>query len=127
MIEGRIDPFGTAYVGLKVAGLRGEVEIEAILDTGFNGQVCLPLSVAVPLGLELAYTSQFELADGTLVQDELVFVGKAFWRGEYRDVEIVLTRSGEALLGTGLLEGAQVQLDFARGTVSVDKAATSSG
>jgi hypothetical protein len=72
--------------------------------------------------LELAYTSQFELADGTLVQDELVFVGKAFWQGEHRDVEIVLTRSEEALLGTGLLEGMQVMLDFTRGTVSVDKA-----
>jgi len=63
------------------------------------------------------------LADGTLVQDELVFVGKAFWQGEHRDVEIMLTRSEEALLGTGLLEGMQVMLDFARGTVSVDKAA----
>jgi len=77
------------------------------------------------LGLELAYTAHFELADGTLVQDELVFVGKAFWRGEYRDVEIVLTRSEEALLGTGLLEGAQVQLDFARGTVCINKAVMS--
>ncbi|MFQ5813700.1 MAG: hypothetical protein ACE5I2_11020 [Anaerolineae bacterium] len=77
------------------------------------------------MGLELAYTSQFELADGTLVQDELVFVGKAFWREEYRDVEIVSTRSEEALLGTGLLEGAQVQLDFARGTVYINKAVMS--
>lgn len=122
MIEGWIDPFGSAYVGLKVAGAKQEIEIEAILDTGFNGQVCLPLAVAVPLGLELAYTSSFELADGTLVQDELVFAGKALWHGEYRDVEIVLTRSEEALLGTGLLEGTQVRLDFARGMVSVDQA-----
>ena len=75
-------------------------------------QVCLPLSVAVPLGLELAFTSQFELADGTLVQDELVFVGKALSHGEYRDVEIVLTRSEEALLGTGLLEGESVATLF---------------
>ena len=78
------------------------------------------------MGLELAYTSQFELADGTLVQDELVFVGKAFWRGEHRDVEIVLTRSEEALLGTGLLEGAQVKLDFAKGTVCINKPMASS-
>ena len=77
------------------------------------------------MGLELAYTAHFELADGTLVQDELVFVGKAFWRGEYRDVEIVLTRSEEALLGTGLLEGARVELDFAKGTVCIGKPVTS--
>lgn len=121
MIEGCIDRSGSAYVELNVAGMRAEARIEAILDTGFNGGLSLPLSVAVPLGLELLYASRFELADGTIVEDELVFGGRLLWYGKYVDVEIVLTRSDEALLGTALLADMEVKLDYVHGKVWIRK------
>jgi len=43
----------TPTANLDVSGSRGSIRITAIIDTGFDGYVCLPTSVAVQLGLEL--------------------------------------------------------------------------
>ena len=53
MIIGVILDNGTPVIELKVRGAREESTIEGILDTGFNGFICLPTSIAVTLGLEL--------------------------------------------------------------------------
>ncbi|MBU0567727.1 DUF4258 domain-containing protein [bacterium] len=44
-----------------------------------------------------------ELADGSVVEDELVFAGKILWGDEVRDVEILLTKSSDVLIGTAYL------------------------
>ena len=48
-----------------------------MVDSGFDGFLCLPIEVAVGLGLELVTTIPVELADGTVNENELVFAGKA--------------------------------------------------
>jgi predicted aspartyl protease len=53
-------------------GTRGrESTVEGILHTGFDRFLCLPTPIAVPLGLELIDATDMELADGTIVDDEL--------------------------------------------------------
>jgi predicted aspartyl protease len=82
MIEGAIRETGTPILVLKVIGKGGgEVTVEGILDTGFDGFLCLPISLAVSLGLELIDVTRTELADGTVMEDELVFAGRAEWDG----------------------------------------------
>lgn len=77
MIEGVIREVGTPVLPVKVMGRGGaEVTVEGILDTGFDGFLCLPVPVAVSLGLELIDVTHTELADGTIVEDELVFAGR---------------------------------------------------
>jgi clan AA aspartic protease len=93
--------------------------IEGILDTGFDGYLCLPLTIAVPLGLELIDAADSELADGTIVEDEPVFAGKVGWNGEIMDVEILLTKSSKVLIGTSLLKGTEVQLNFSTSEVFI--------
>lgn len=77
MITGVILDPGPPVIELKIRGSRQELTVEGILDTGFNGFLCLPISLAVPLGLELIDVITSELADGTIVEDELVFAGQA--------------------------------------------------
>ena len=122
MMEGTIRETGTPTLRLKVIGRGGsEVTVEGILDTGFDGFLCLPIPLAVSLGLELLDVTRTELADGTVMENELVFAGQAEWDGVVRDVDILLTRSGDVLIGTAFLKGYIVQLDYPAHTVRIDK------
>ena len=121
MVTGVILTNGTPVIELKVRGSREEITVEGILDTGFNGFVCLPIFLAVPLGLELTDSMTSELADGTTVEDDLVFTGQAEWDGVMRDVHIMLTRSEDTLIGTAFLTGYRVELDYPTSTVRIEK------
>ncbi len=122
MIEGLIRETGTPTLMLKILGKGGgEVTVEGILDTGFDGFLCLPIPLAVALGLELIDVTRTELADGTVVEDELVFAGRAEWDGTVMDVDILLTRSGDVLIGTAFLKEYLVQLDYKANTVRIEK------
>lgn len=122
MIEGAIRETGTPTLRLKVIGRGGnEVMVEGILDTGFDGFLCLPIPLAVSLGLELIDVARTELADGTVMENELVFAGRAEWDGAVRDIDILLTRSGDVLIGTAFLKGYMVRLDYQAHTVRIEK------
>ena len=87
------------------------VGIKAVLDTGFDGEICVPTDLAVTLGLELFATRLVEFADGSQ-KKELLFKGSVRFRGVKKDVEILLTTGEEGLVGTELLKGHVVTLDF---------------
>lgn len=55
----------TPTAQIEVIGGRQAIELTAIVDTGFDGDLCIPTRVAVPLGLELTSELDVELADGT--------------------------------------------------------------
>jgi clan AA aspartic protease len=121
MIAGIIRATGTPTVTIKVFGRSGdEINIEGILDTGFDGFLCLPIPLAVSLGLELIDVTRTELADGTIMEDELVFAGRAEWDGKVIEVEIMLTRSRDVLIGTAFLKGSVVQLDYKAYTLRIE-------
>ncbi len=123
MIMGSIQETGTPMLALKVIGKGGvEVSLDGILDTGFDGFLCLPIPVAVSLGLELINATDTELADGTIVEDDLVFAGKAEWDGTVMDIEILLTRAADVLIGTSFLKDYIVQVDYRANTVRIEKA-----
>ena len=55
MISGVVTDDRQAVIHLTVRGPAGqEQEIEAIIDTGFDGSLSLPSSIVVQLGLALA-------------------------------------------------------------------------
>ncbi len=111
-MRGYVDEYGQCWVEITISGNWRESTVEAIVDTGFNGWVCLPTSLAIQLGLELFGSETMELADGTR-KEQLTFIGEVAF-GEERDwVEIILTDSEDALLGTGLLLDSILTIDFA--------------
>lgn len=119
MIQGHIAS-GTPILEIAVRGKKAGMTLEGVLDTGFDGHVCLPISIAVHLGLELTRVVSAELADGTVLEDELVFAGQVTWDGALVDVDILLTRSEDVLIGTSLLSGHSVSLDYQRGKVLIE-------
>ena len=98
-------------IKLIVGGSRQKQLLTAVLDTGFDGFLSLPISIAVGLGLELVSTIQVQYADGR-VSNELVFSVTVEMDGESHKVSATLTDSVEALVGTALLSKNKVIFDF---------------
>jgi len=90
-----------------VKGLRSEIHTDAIIDTGFTGDLSLPLHLGIQLGLELQGAEYFELADGS-VKRELIFKGIAILEEKELPISICLTESEDALLGVGLLKNQKL-------------------
>jgi predicted aspartyl protease len=111
-VEGVIDEQKRGRLRLRVRGLFGILEIDAFVDTGFNGGISLPISAAVPLGLVLVGAVRTQLADGSEVED-FVFHGWA----QIADMpevptEVIVTLSGDPLIGMELLESWDATVSF---------------
>ncbi len=104
----------TPTAQIEVIGSRQTVTLTAIVDTGFDGDFCLPTRHAVQLGLELIGEQIVELADGTR-RKELIFAGSVRFLGETREVKLMLTNSEDALIGTRLVNHYRVSIDFPGG------------
>jgi predicted aspartyl protease len=117
-MESYVNEYGHPIVGITVVGSRGSATAEAILNTGFDGDVCLPTQVAIQLGLELAATQLIELADGTRKR-ELIFAGEGIFEDETRKVEIILTEGQDTLIGTRLLAHKTLEINFSKRTVAI--------
>jgi len=124
-MTGYVDEDMQPKVSLVVKGLRQAMPLEAIGDTGFNGDLCLPISFAIQVGLELWGEQEFELANGSMSRD-LMFIGRVVFENEERDVLISLTSSKEALLGCRLLKGRKLEIGFISRTLTIlpEKSAT---
>ena len=46
-----------------------EIAVDAVIDTGFDGYLCLPVQLAIQLGLELSGSIKVELADGSIKRE----------------------------------------------------------
>jgi len=121
MITGKINDGGSPIIKTKIIGNRAEIITDAVLDTGFDGYLCLPITTAVSLGLELIDLSRAELADGTILVDESVFTGRMEWGRALIDVDILLTKSTDVLLGTALLRGMEVGLNYSTREVVIEE------
>jgi predicted aspartyl protease len=107
-------------IKLKVVGARKSSLLEAILDTGFDGYLSLPISIAVTLGIELTAIIPVEYADGRRSQ-ELVFSVRADFDGKEKMVPATLTAGAEALAGTSLLANYELRVNFPRQKIILQK------
>ena len=123
-MNGFLDDYNQPRIQITVEGHRMERTIDAIVDTGFNGDICLPISIAIELGLELCAYQTTELADGSL-QLGLLFIGRAALQDEpLADVEILLTESEDGLSGVAMLSDYKLEVDFAQQIVKVEQSVT---
>lgn len=97
-----------------------DVEIQFVVDTGFEGFLTLPPDVVVKLDLPYVAKIQANLADNSKVTTN-AYALKIIWNGVERDV-IVLAMGRRPLIGTALLEDFHLSIDFYEGgTVLVDE------
>ncbi len=109
MIEGRVDSRRQARIQLEMIDYRGRLHpVDVVVDTGFNGNMTLPLEIIDELDLELDLQTSITLATG--VQEEVnVWNGFVLWHNRPRLIQILET-GGTPLLGMRLLEHSQLTI-----------------
>ena len=112
MIEGTVVA-RHAMVPLLLIGQNGRAHADFILDTGFAGFLALPEADVLLLGLIYSHPLIVHLADGSRNAVNVYRVN-VMWDQVEREVEILATGE-ERLLGTTLLEGFDVRLQFTEG------------
>ncbi len=121
MLEGYVDASGQPWVQLALVGPQGQVvECEAIIDTGFDGGLCLPRFLAEQVALHEVGTQRVELADGSQHVEPL-FLGEVLFDGIRQWVDISVTQGADALLGTVVLQDYQLEIRFRSRTVLLRK------
>ncbi len=117
-MRGYFDDEGRPRIIVSLFGNRGETTIDAPIDTGFDGALCVPIPIAIPLGLELYGDHYYEFADGT-VRHDLTFQEIVHLAKETRRTEIILTEAEDALLGSELLADYVLEIDYGNRTVEI--------
>ena len=109
MITGRVTAQREAIVGLVVLDRAQQPhDVDAVLDTGFNGFLTLPRAMVQTLQLPLAGNRRVTLGDGgTVVLD--LYLATVLWDTQPREV-LVLQAEGSPLMGMALLYGNRVIL-----------------
>src|SRR5882672_1416447 len=110
MLRGIVVHAQEARVPIVVRGeSEREIEIEAVIDTGFTEILAIPQHVIDALAMPFREIVRFALADG--VESEMaIHRAEVLWNGRWRSIMAVATH-GDALLGMGLLRGYRLQMD----------------
>lgn len=107
---GRVNRSREAIIKLVIVGDGNlKVAVDAVIDTGFNGDLILPLETISELGLKIQGYQKAILGDGTISQFQ-VYAATVIWDGARRLVEVNAATSG-ALIGMGLLEGYKLEIN----------------
>lgn len=112
-MEAYFDKTSHPRVKIIVGGRKQKRLIIALLDTGFDGHLSIPVNIAIQLGLELVNVERVQYADGR-ISSELVFAVHIDFNGQQQLVQATLTNSIEALAGTALFSKNKVTFDFLR-------------
>jgi clan AA aspartic protease len=97
-------------VVLRIPG-RQDIEIEFVVDTGFDGFLTLPSSAVEALGLPFVYRLNANFANDTDMETA-VHQATILWNGEQCEVEVLAT-GRRPLLGTLLMDGFDLNIRFA--------------
>ena len=120
MLTGSVDDQLRALIRipLRAAPNAPLQEIVAWVDTAFNGGLTIPRSMIAGLGLPQEGTVEARLADGRTVQLE-TFDCYLDWFGATYRLEVIAGDAAHPLLGTLLLSGRRLVIDYAAKTVEL--------
>ena len=119
MIKGRVDSFLQARVPITLldSNCRPSI-IEGVIDTGFNGQLCLSINEVDNLDLVYVQSERFELGDGSIVEHD-VFLGSIVFDDRKESVTILISKSRDTLIGAALLENKKLEIDYPKRLVTI--------
>jgi predicted aspartyl protease len=95
--------------------------VPAVIDTSFNGQVCLSRGLIDEHDVLLTHQGSVdvELASGEVIEED-VFSGSVRFDGRELTADIIVGDAADSLIGTGLLTGKILLINFATGEVRVE-------
>lgn len=114
MITGKVTAELEGTIELEVNGSGAPPQqVEAVIDTGFNGYLTLSNRVIGLLNLPSAGNRIATLGDGSAVILD-AFLSTVSWHGRERDV-LVLEAEGGAVVGMSLLHGSLLSMEVVEG------------
>jgi predicted aspartyl protease len=120
LIEGVVAEDGVPTITVDVGG-----ELwNAIIDTGFNGELELPARLRSHVNAEFVARATSLLAANQRIEED-VFLVDFPYDGRIARVQATFADGNEILIGTGLLREYRLHVDFPAGTVVVEKEPTS--
>ena len=103
MIEGVVNTHYEAVVPLSLQGPEGQTQdVEAVVDTGYNGYLTLPSYLVAWVGLPRRSQGEARLADGSVVSFDIYRVS-VLWGGRLRHIDADESESSP-LLGMLLMD-----------------------
>jgi clan AA aspartic protease len=110
MILGSVNASREAIVQIVVLNESKQTQvINAVIDTGYTGDLMLPKDIVEELQLSLRGIQEATLGDDSVAVFE-IYTGSVIWDGEIRNVEINASEVS-ALLGMGMLENFKLEVE----------------
>ena len=114
MIRATINRQGEIETSLVIEGPSGQQQtVTGIIDTGFTGELTLPLSVISSLGLYWRTLGEAKLGNGRVVEFD-IYSALVEWDGQKRFTYIEAAES-DPLIGLKMLRGYKMEVDFTEG------------
>ena len=104
---------GHPRITLTLPGAEGAFEVEFIVDTGYEGDLALPGSLARQLDAQSSGFTKRALADGSIIVCPFLQLPLE-WDGQIKLVQ-VLVLPGNPLLGTAFLKEHSLQVEVTEG------------
>ncbi len=120
MIYGRlIDRKAIAPVIFRLPG-QPNFSLDFVIDTGFNGYLTLPVQAVSSMNLPSYSSTPIKLADGSEALSA-IHLATVVW-DDVEKIVLVLASGYKPLLGTAMMEGYHLEIDFEdNGLVSLEK------
>jgi clan AA aspartic protease len=119
-LNGRVDESLRALVDVAIRPAESEAStmVTVWIDTAFNGYLVFPHEMIEKLGLQQETATEAILADGSRVTLE-AFACYIEWFGQVTRAHVIGNNGKLPLLGTELLAGRKLVIDYAAGMVSI--------
>lgn len=122
-MNGNVDEYGRSLVNVVLSNplTSATARMDAWVDTGFTGELILPIETIAALRLERSpsLTVLAELGDGTTT-DLDTHIGAIDWFGTRQTVEVIAKNGRFPLLGVALLHDKTLHIDYEKRTMSID-------
>lgn len=116
---GKVNEALEARVTIRIiGGPQGTLDVECIVDTGFNGSLVLPSSIVELLELPIVGHETITMV-GAAEDTADIALAQVEWLGEVRREDVIVKE--ESLIGTALLKGANLSIDYVNMAVRIDK------
>ena len=116
MIAGHVSDDGVPIIKLIVAGR----EWQAVVDTGFNGDLELPNELQGKLNDQAVGRVRSTLAGGQVIEEEAYLVEFPF-DGQSIQATATFVADSQLLIGTNLLRQYELQIRFARRILRLER------
>ena len=116
MIEGVVTDDGVPMISVRV----GDRRWQAVIDTGFNGELELPDRLRSHVNSQLIGRQTSFLAASQQIAEDLFLVDFPL-DGRWVRVEATFVDGDEILIGTRMLKEYRLQIGFPARTVAIDK------